>query len=214
MVSDLASDRIFILTRHAESTANTAQVVNSDPSKFVPLSKRGKEQARMLGEQLANLEINLAVGTRFLRTQETIEIALRDRSVTTVIEPDFDEIQTGDMEGVPMEVYWSWKEEHGWSSEFPGGESVNDALRRYAAAIRRVLDRSEGVVLIVAHEFGLRSVATGATGGAFPLTQAGAWEHAAPYLFDAHALRRAAARLQHVAAGERRDSPKVRFVSA
>jgi broad specificity phosphatase PhoE len=203
MVPSRPSDRFFILTRHAESTANRAQVVNSDPSKSLPLTARGKEQARTLGEQLTNLEIDLAVGTRFLRTQETIDIALHDRGVPILIEPGFDEVQAGDMEGAPMEVYWSWKEEHDWDTQFPRGESVNDALRRYAAAIKSVLDRSERVTLIVGHEFGLRSVATGAARGAFPLTQFGAWEHAVPYLFDAHALCGAAARLTRVAASQR-----------
>jgi broad specificity phosphatase PhoE len=200
VISVPASGRLFILARHAESTANAAQVVNSDPSRPVPLTAHGKEQARALGGQLANLEIDLAVGTRFLRSQETIEVALHDRAVPTTIDSDFDEVQTGDMDGVPMDVYWSWKEEHGCGVQFPRGESVNDALRRYAAAIKRILDRTERMTLIVAHEFGLRSVATGAAHGSFPLTQFGAWEHAVPYLFDAHALFRAAARLERVAA--------------
>lgn len=198
----LASDRFFILARHAESTANTAQVVNSDPSRPVPLTAHGREQARMLGEQLTNLEIDLAVGSRFLRTQETIDLALLDRSVPTLIEPGFDEVQAGDMDGAPMEAYWSWKEEHDWDTKFPRGESVNDALRRYAAAIKRILESNERVTLIVAHDFGLRSVATYAARAAFPLTQFGAWEHAVPYLFDVQSLRRAAARMQHVAAGQ------------
>ena len=203
MVSARASSRLFILARHAESTANTAQVVSSNPMQPVPLTAHGKQQARALGEQLANLQVDLAVSTRFLRTQETIEVALHERVVPTTIDPDFDEVRTGDLDGAPMDVYWSWKEEHGWDAPFPRGESVNDALRRYAAAIRRVLDRSERVVLIVAHEFGLRSVGTGASGGSFPLPQLGAWEHAVPYLFDAHALCRAADRLERVAAGRR-----------
>lgn len=200
----MRADRIFILARHAESTANASQVVNSDPSKFVPLTVHGTRQARMLGEQLVNLEIDLAVASRFVRTRQTLELALHDRAVTTLVEPDFDEVQAGDLDGLPMEAYWSWKEEHGWSTEFPRGESVNDALRRYAAALKKVLDRSERVVLIVAHEFGLRSVATAAVGGAFPLTQLGAWNHAVPYLFDVDSLCRAAARLELVASGQLR----------
>ena len=74
---------MFVFARHAESTANTEHALSSDPARPVTLTERGRAQARALGAQLANVHIDLAVGTRFQRTQETIGIALhgrRDRS--------------------------------------------------------------------------------------------------------------------------------------
>ena len=186
--------RLFVFVRHAESTANLAGVVNSDPEHPIALTPRGRQQARQLGAQLANLEIDLAVGTRFLRTQQTLELALRGRSVPLLIEPGFDEVRAGDCEGAAMSTYWSWKERHDPSERFPRGESINQALLRYAGALQRLVARPETVVLLVVHEFGLRHIAAAA--GALSLFPHAAPDNAAPYLFGEPALRRASDRLE------------------
>jgi broad specificity phosphatase PhoE len=190
--------RLFVLARHAESTANTTHVLSGDPARPVALTEEGRAQARSLGAQLANVPIDLAVGTRFLRTQETIEIALQGRQVPVLIEPDFDELQFGDLDGAPMEAYWSWKHQHTLGDRFPHGESPDDALRRYANALRRLLARSEAVTLVVLHEFALRYIALAAAddGSGLP---AGALGNAVPFLFDQHAAGRAATNLDAMA---------------
>ena len=76
--------RLFVFARHAESAANAANVLNSNPSQPVALTVQGRTQARTLGAQLANLHIDLAVGTRLLRTQQTIDIAMDDRQASLV----------------------------------------------------------------------------------------------------------------------------------
>src|SRR5882724_5286317 len=63
--------RLFVFARHAESAANVADVLNTNPSQPVALTERGRTQARALGGQLAGLHVDLAVGTRLLRTQQT-----------------------------------------------------------------------------------------------------------------------------------------------
>ena len=189
--------RLFIFVRHAESTANLAGVVSSDPEHPVALTPQGRRQARQLGAQLANLEIDLAVATRFLRTQQTLEIALRGRSIPLHIEPSFDEIRAGDCEGAAMSTYWSWKERHDPSERFPRGESINAALLRYAEALRRLVARPETVVLLVIHEFGLHHIAAAAAPSS--LLSQPAPHNATPYLFGEPALRRASDRLEAMA---------------
>ena len=61
--------RLFVVARHAESSANIAGVVSSDPARSVGLTARGRAQARRLGAQLAYLNLDLAVCTSFLRTE-------------------------------------------------------------------------------------------------------------------------------------------------
>jgi broad specificity phosphatase PhoE len=56
--------RLFIFARHAESAANTARLLNSDPAHQVDLTRHGQQQARLLGEQLAHPQIDQAVCTR------------------------------------------------------------------------------------------------------------------------------------------------------
>jgi broad specificity phosphatase PhoE len=183
--------RLFVFARHAESAANAANVLSSDPSGSVTLTTRGRAQARALGAQLANLHIDLAVGTRLLRTQQTIDIALGGREVPVLIEPGFDELRVGDLEGAPIEAYRSWRNQHAASDRLPHGESVQDALRRYAGALRRLLAKEEPVTLIVLHELALRYITTAAATGSPPLPGT-APKNAVPYLFDGRAVRRAA----------------------
>jgi broad specificity phosphatase PhoE len=187
--------RLFVFARHAESTANTAHVLSSDPARPVALTERGRVQARDLGAQLANVPVDLAVGTRFLRTQETIAIALHGRNVPVLIEPGFDELQVGDLDGGPMAAYRSWKHQHTLADRLPHGESPDDALRRYADALRRLLARTETVTLVVLHEFALRYIAA-TDGSRLPEEAVG---NAVPFLFDQHAVERAAASLDATA---------------
>src|SRR5258708_20356154 len=99
--------RLFVFARHAESAANAANVLNTSPSQPVALTARGRTQARALGAQLVGLHVDLAVGTRLLRTQQTIDLALDDRQVPTLIEPGFDEIRAGDPAGPPIAAHSS-----------------------------------------------------------------------------------------------------------
>ena len=62
--------RLFVFARHAESTANAEHVLSSDPSRLVALTARGQTEARVLGTQLANVHVDLAVATRLLRTSK------------------------------------------------------------------------------------------------------------------------------------------------
>jgi hypothetical protein len=125
---------LFVFARHAESTANAAHVLSSDPSRPVALTARGRVQACVLGTQLANVPVDLAVGTRLLRTRQTIDIALHGRQIPVLIEPGFDELQAGDLDGAPIQAYRSWKHLHAPDSRFPHGESPR--MRSVATRMR------------------------------------------------------------------------------
>jgi len=186
--------RLFIFARHAESAANAGHVLSTEPSRQVVLTERGEAQARALGAQLANMPIDLAVCSRLLRTWETVSIALRGRPVPVVTEPGFDEIQAGDFDGEPIQAYWDWLGQHTASDRMPRGESLDDALRRYARALRWLLTNAGPVTLVVTHELALRHIAAAAAPGSLPGPGTD-FPNAVPYLFDEHAIRRAAAGL-------------------
>jgi broad specificity phosphatase PhoE len=160
----MAGSRLFAFARHAESTANAAGVVSSDPAHHVFLTPRGKLQARQLGGQLAGIDIDLAVATRLARTQQTVQLALRGRNVPLLIEPGLDEIDSGDLDGAPIGAYWAWEKHHGVNGRFPHGETVNEALLRYGCSLRRMLSRVERVTLVVLHELALRRILQAAAG--------------------------------------------------
>jgi broad specificity phosphatase PhoE len=191
--------RLFVLARHGESSANAAGLLSSDPSRPIGLTPRGREQARQLGEQLANLDIELVVATDFVRTRETAELAMQGRDIPLVVEPDLDEIRAGAFDGKPISSYWTWKEQHARSERFPLGESLDDATRRYANALRRLLARSEAVTLIVGHELEIRYIAEAAAGADTLGRSEIRIANAAPYLFDESAVRNAVDRLDALA---------------
>jgi broad specificity phosphatase PhoE len=183
--------RQFVFVRHAESSMNAAQVLSSDPSRPIGLSPRGRRQALRLGEQIRNLDIELAVFTRLRRTRETVELALRGRDVPFVVEPGLDEVRLGVLDGAPIRAYWAWKENHPRSEPFPLGESLDDAARRYSQALRRLVERPGDIALVVTHQIGIRYLLEAAS-GIRALDESGMRiPNAVPYLFDESALRNA-----------------------
>jgi probable phosphoglycerate mutase len=187
--------RLYVIARHAHSELNEVRRVNGDPSVSVALTPKGEAEARLLGVQLAHVPIELCVHTRFDRTRKTAELAVAERDIPFVEEPLFDDIDVGDLEGETIDDYRAWKREHTRADAFPGGESLDDAARRYVEGYRRLLERPERSVLVVCHEIPLRyalnaAAASGQLDG--PVHDIG---NAAPFLFDDRALERAAERI-------------------
>jgi broad specificity phosphatase PhoE len=83
---------LLLLARHAHSVLNLEQRVNGDPSVDVPLTEQGREEARLLRAQIAHLELELCVHSRFPRTRETAELAMAGRDVPLEVEPLLDDL--------------------------------------------------------------------------------------------------------------------------
>ena len=191
--------RLFVIARHAESMLNELSLVNGDPSVPVKLTPRGVEEAAHLGLQVANIPLDACFHTRFMRTKETAEIALAGRDVEFHEEPLLDDIDVGELEGKPIEVYRTWKRAHTRDDRFPSGESMNDAARRYAAGFARVLAAPHERVLIVCHEIPLRYALNGAAGSDQLDGPVRNLENARPFLFAEEVLARAAKRIAELA---------------
>jgi broad specificity phosphatase PhoE len=192
--------RLFVVARHAESTLNHERRVNGDPSRPVGLTEQGREEARQLGVQLANVPVDVCVHTRFPRTRETAEIALSGREAPLLTEPLLDDIDVGDFDGAPVEEYREWKHAHPRSVPFPGGESLDDAASRYAQGWARLLALPQRVVVVVCHEIPLR-YALNAAGGSDSLDgPVHELRNATPYLFDETSLARSATGIERVLA--------------
>src|SRR5690348_7432432 len=95
----LGAMRLYVIARHGESTLNEENRVNGDPSVEVPLTAAGREEARLLGQQVAHVPIELCVHSRFGRTLETAEIALAGRPVASKIDALLDDVDVGELEG-------------------------------------------------------------------------------------------------------------------
>jgi broad specificity phosphatase PhoE len=185
--------RLFVFARHGESVLNLERRINGDPTKEVDLTERGRFEAARLGEQLAGLHLDVCLHSRFPRTARTAEIALAGRDVPFEVEPLFDDIDVGELEGARIEDYRAWKHGHARSDPFPGGESLDDAARRYAEGFRRLLAGPHISLLVVTHEIPIRYALNAAAGSDTLDGPAHELPNAAPFLFDEDGLQQAVA---------------------
>ena len=190
--------QLYVIARHGESVLNFENRISGDPSVTVALTEKGREEARLLGQQVAHVPLELCVHTRFSRTRETAEIALAGRDVPFELEPLLDDINVGELEGRTLEDYRAWKRAHVRSDAFPGGESLDDAARRYATAFEKLLERPERSILVIAHEIPLRYAINAADGSDDLDGPAHQLANATPYLFDEAVLGRAVEQIRRL----------------
>jgi broad specificity phosphatase PhoE len=148
-----------ILARHGESELSVAGTVNGNPAVACALTKAGEEQARRLGERLADVEIDLGVTSEFERAWQTADLALACRDVPRLVVPELNDVRFGDFEGRTLADYRSWAAANEPTAEAPGGgESRAATVARYVRAYRTILARPEQTVLVVAHGLPIRYV--------------------------------------------------------
>jgi len=188
--------RVFLLARHGQSLLNVDGVVNGDPALDRGLSEQGIEEARRLGGQLAGAALDLVVVSPFPRAIQTANVALGTREVPRETDDGLGDVQIGGLEGKTLADYRAHPAHDDRTRRFPGGESLDEAALRYAAAFERLLARAERKILVVCHEIPVR-YAVNAAGGSDELNgPLRSVANAAPYVFDEGGLRRAVERLR------------------
>ncbi len=122
----------------------------------LPLSERGREQAAALRPFIKKLHIDSLWSSPMKRAAETARLAAGDK-LELHIQPDLREFFLGDWEGMTTDdldrLYPGELVQRvlGETLTTPGGENLADAGARFEAAVRDVLARSRGTVLIAAH---------------------------------------------------------------
>jgi len=191
--------RLFLFARHGQSLFNVDKIVNGDPDLDRGLSEQGIEEAEQLAGQLASLPLDIVAVSPFPRALQTANIALAGREVPHLLDDDLGDVRIGELEGQTLEAYREAPAHSNRKERFPGGESLDEAARRYSAAFGRLLARDEPATLVVCHEIPVRYLVNAAAGSSDlngPLKYVG---NAAPYLFDETALRRAVERIRELA---------------
>lgn len=193
--------RLFLVVRHGQSLFNVDHIVNGDPLLDRGLSEQGIEEAERLAAQIAPVAIDVVVVSPFPRALQTANIALagREEEVPHVVDEQLGDVRIGELEGKTLDDYRAHPAHSNRKERFPGGESLDEAARRYADAAERLLERDERVTLVVCHEIPVRYYVNAAGGSGEldgPLHYVA---NAAPYVFDEHSLARAAARIRELA---------------
>jgi broad specificity phosphatase PhoE len=180
----------LILARHGLAGSNRDGIASC----AVPgegLVPEGVEQARALGELLADDDISLAATTDLARTQETLALALGRRDVPRILVPELNEIHFGSFDGGLLDTYREWAGTRSPDERAPGGgESRADAAARFARGLRVLLGRNEAVVLLVGHALMVRYTLDAAD-GLVPAARMAPVAHAHPYRLDREAVEHA-----------------------
>ena len=124
-----------ILARHGESELSVVGTVNGDPAVACALTPEGEQQARRLGAQLAEVEIDLCVTSEFERARQTADLALAGRDIPRLVLPELNDVRFGSFEGKSLAEYRAWAAENVPTIEAPGGgESRSGTVARYVRA--------------------------------------------------------------------------------
>jgi len=165
-----AGDLRLVLARHGRTTANAARILDSRPP-GAPLDELGREQARRLGERLADRPVRAVHASRALRAQQTAAPVAAAHDLPVEIVDGVQEVFVGELEGRSDaealaafdEVYDAW-----WSGDLgarlPGGESALDLRDRYLPAVERLADAGEGEIVLVSHGAAIRLAAAALLG--------------------------------------------------
>lgn len=180
----------LLLVRHALAGSNRDGLASC----LAPgegLTAEGVEQARSLGELLADDEIELGVATDLSRTGETLDLALGGRNAERIVVPELNEIHFGRYEAGPLSEYRAWAAAHPPDEPAPGGgESRAEAAARYARGLRHLLGRPERTILFVGHALVVRYVLDAAA-GLVPAPVMEPVAHAAPFRLGEQDVRAA-----------------------
>jgi broad specificity phosphatase PhoE len=185
-----------LLVRHGESVFGARGLATGKVDVHCPLSERGEAQARALAEAISGEDIDLCVTSELERTRQTADIALAQRSVRRIVLAELNDPLYGSYEGGPLEAYLAWAHANDSAAEPPGGGEARQTLvARYAAGFRRIVDRPERAIVVIAHSLPVAYVLM-ALAGLDPAPRVPLVEYAKPHVVSAGELSRAIAGLE------------------
>lgn len=191
MDNPAANRRRVYLMRHGDVRYyDDAGMRVADPD-LVPLTQRGLDQARMMGELLADTTFDKAYCTGLLRTRQTAEGALGGRAAPELgIAPDLREIKSGATDLMTRaeainEFVYSMEHAAKPGARFARGEAYADFYARVSRGIEDVLVQDDWTsMLIVAHGGTNRAILSWLTGGGLATMYAYEQDTAALNIFD------------------------------
>ncbi len=159
----------LILARHGETEINIRNRVERVyyGRQESPLTQLGREQAGMLGRELAartDIRLRFVASSNIGRALETARLSLRELLDPPEIVPcaDLTARSLGIFEGMTRDevershpAYIHDPRLNGFDSDFykraPGGENLSDVTRRAWSAVEWVRERTNGDILLVTH---------------------------------------------------------------
>lgn len=159
----------LILARHGQTLWN--QERRAQGLSDVELSPEGQRQAQRLAQALKEEPIEAVYASPLRRALDTAQAIATQHDLEVHLDPRFQEMHLGDMEGLTGEQMRARHPEllHQWGLapaevRMPGGETLAELQERMWAAIQDVLSRHQGQVVAVSHNFAILTVLCRAIG--------------------------------------------------
>ena len=153
----------LLIVRHGETEWNAEGRIQGHTD--IGLSENGAQQARSLGQRLADRQIDVAYSSDLKRTSETARLALGHRNVVLNETPRLREYHKGIFEGMTLtEIQTQFPDEYpkylekDLSYAPEGGETTRDVSTRMASIFQEIkAEHLDETVLVVSHGGALRA---------------------------------------------------------
>jgi glucosyl-3-phosphoglycerate phosphatase len=144
----------ILLVRHGATEWNITKRAQGQAD--VPLTDRGRAQARELAELLRTYTIDDIYSSDLSRAVETIRPLAEELGREVKLEPDLREIDQGEWTGLTTdEIRKRWPERWGPARHYsarPGGESPAEVRERALRAVARIVEKHpDGCIVLVSH---------------------------------------------------------------
>jgi len=155
--------RIYFV-RHGETSWNALLKVQGHSDVF--LSDRGREQAEMLAQRLANEKIHCFYSSDLARAYETARIVARPHELEVIATPALRELNFGVWEGMTakeIEEVYPGQIESWWTNPLDTrilqGEKLSEMTERCVHEVKNIINKHDNeTVLVVAHGGAIRSI--------------------------------------------------------
>jgi isoleucyl-tRNA synthetase len=152
---------IFVV-RHGEGEHNQKKILSSSVDDAIPLTKKGQQQAKEIGEKLKGRNIDFVFSSPLLRTRQTTEKVLEacGEQKEVYIDQRIREIDAGDMNEKSLEE-WNkhFKKGPKFTQNPHNGESYADVEKRVRDFLMDIREKYKHKnILVVAHGVVLRII--------------------------------------------------------
>ena len=156
-MTDWITSGRLLLCRHGQTGFNAALRFQGQMDE--PLSDRGRQQARLLAQRLADEPIDAAYTSDLGRAHETAILALAERPVPLHVDERLREVAFGRWEGMTFaEIKQKYPDDVAARDRdrvhyaMPGGESLAQLANRIGGFLKDILPRHQGdCILVIAH---------------------------------------------------------------
>lgn len=152
----------LVIIRHGQTDGNVQNLVQG-AGLDLPLNEVGKAQAAAAAEKLKDYKFPIIFSSQMIRAKQTAQIIASLLQCPTEAVNGLEEVHFGEAEGMlsadahekyadVFSIINDEKNERRFDVSIPGGESINDSIRRGEKALRKIAaDKRFSVVGVVTH---------------------------------------------------------------